>query len=48
MNALRMLVPAPLRPAARQINSFIRNLRPVSHNAPFTSDCRATVAVGRR
>ena len=47
MNALRLLVPAPLRPAARRVKSLVRGLRPVSHNAPLLADCRATVAVGR-
>jgi ubiquinone/menaquinone biosynthesis C-methylase UbiE len=48
MSPLRLLVPAPLRPAARRVRSLFRWFRPVAHVAPLgTADCRATVAVSR-
>jgi SAM-dependent methyltransferase len=47
MNALRLLVPAPLRPAARGIKSIVRTLRPIAHNAPLSVDYRGAVAVAR-
>lgn len=48
MNALRMLVPAPLRPLARRARSLVRRLRSAAHTAPLDpADCRASVAVDR-
>lgn len=47
MNPLRMLVPAPLRPAARRVRSLFRTLVPAAHTAPLAGDCRATVQVLR-
>lgn len=45
MNALKMLVPAPLRPMARKARQAVRSLRSVSHATPFAGECRATVSV---
>lgn len=45
MNALKMLVPAPLRPMARRARRAMRSLRPVSHTEPLRADCRSTVSV---
>jgi ubiquinone/menaquinone biosynthesis C-methylase UbiE len=47
MNPLRMLVPVPLRPAARRVRSLFRTLVPVAHTAPLAGDCRAAVRVVR-
>jgi len=48
MNPLRALVPAPLRPAARQARSLVRRLLPTEHAAPLPADtCRAAVTVER-
>src|SRR5687767_169200 len=48
MNALRLLVPAPLRPAVRGMRRFVRSWRTVVHDAPLDpTDLRATVAVDR-
>jgi len=45
MNALRLLVPAPLRPVARRARIALRSLRIVSHAAPLPASCHAAVAV---
>lgn len=47
MPPLRMLVPAPLRPAARRARALFRTLVPVAHAAPLAGDCRAAVRVLR-
>lgn len=48
MNALRLLVPAPLRPTARRARLFLRRFRTITHAGPLdAADCRGTVAVGR-
>ncbi len=47
MNALRLLVPTTLRPAARRAKSFLRGLRTVAQEAPLAPACRSTVSVQR-
>jgi SAM-dependent methyltransferase len=47
MSAVRLLVPAPLRPAARRLKHTLRSLRTVRHDSPLESDCRAAVAVAK-
>jgi SAM-dependent methyltransferase len=45
MNALRSLVPSPVRPALRRVKRALRSLQAVAHAAPLAADCRAAFVV---